>query len=334
MGSAPNNPPFDGLRVEGLHSGQPNETLRLQLTASPGGTTEWDQPITIYGVVPLTDDAPSSVRWPVTMGHGGDGVQVSYDFRIPSEAVDGQVFDFTFGRSTANGAPCRPVSWRVTVGDGSDISASVSPENSQLRNGVATTHLTVDHPHFNLGVLTCTSDNPHVTFSPPSITLDDHPEPTNIEVTYTGSLPRGTTETVTITSTLVSLGETYTSSTSWYVTGEDQQSQGDFIVLVDPGVIHISGQTVQEDLTVMVMPGGGFRGDVTLTLLLPGEGSLGVAAPQTNPFQVHIDSHDPVSTTFHLQYTPGQGGVPMGLGTVMGTSGNRTHGATFNIIAS
>jgi hypothetical protein len=166
-------------------------------------------------------------------------------------------------------------------------------------------------------------------------------EPTTLTLTAGGTATANVTyripsSAVAGTTTLVPVRAYNSSVTAFgtFAVTTTAPTTGSFDLSVSPASIFVQGGQLSSPVTVTLTPTAGFRGDIAVQLLLPGEGSLTVGGGLSNPLTVTVTDDNPVQRTIPLQYTPGTGVAPIGRATVRATATGVTRTATFNVNAS
>lgn len=325
----------DGIRFSSLNptTATPGSTIELAYDVFSANPNEMNTDTTVGftaggGAIP----SPTStvVRIPNTLEALTRIVRV----QIPAEATPGTEITITAGRtSSVPSLTIRPATYRLRVAS-VGFTASLAPatvEAPQGGNAVGT--LTLTPAGGFSGTVNLTGLVPDVVIAPSTVTIPAwQTTPVTTQVTYRVRSDAAVGQAILVPVRATS-GNTR-AIVSYTVTPTSSQGQGSFELTVSPAQVFISGGQANSAITVTVTPVNGFQGDVTINVSLPGQGSLTLASPTTNPFTMNV-ANGAATRTFQLRYEPVQGGVaPIGTATVQATGNGVNRSATFNVSAS
>jgi hypothetical protein len=224
-----------------------------------------------------------------------------------------------------------PDSRPITIAAEGGVNLSFNPTTvAAVRGTFGSTVLTVTPTNGFVGTVTLAPRVPELTLSQNSVTFTaGNQAPVQVVATYTVPINAIGDGTVAVIDYIVQ-GRPI-ASTSFAVTYTIPQAT-EFDIQVEPATVRIQGQQVMDTVRVTIHALNGWRGDVEVTMDLPGNGSLINDLP-TTPHVVTVDT-DSVTVDFFLRYIPGQGTAPIGTATVRGTSGGVGHEDTFQVTAS
>lgn len=319
----------DGLRFSSQNptTATPGSTVELAYDAFASSSAEYNQTVTV-GLAADNGATVSPTTTQVSLPASTTGVTRIVRVQIPANAAVGSEITVVAGRDGV-----RSTSYRLRIA-ASGLTASISPATVNAPvGGNAVGTLTLTPVGGFSGSISVVGLDPDIVVSPNPVTIPaGQTTPVTTQVTY-----RVRNDAVIGTPILAPVRATSGSTraiASYTVTPTSNQGQGSFELSVSPAQVNLVGGQPSSAVTVTVTPTNGFQGDVTINVSLPGQGSLTVAPPTTNPFNVTV-TNGPVTRTFNLQYQPVQGGTaPIGTATVQATANGINRTATFQVGAS
>lgn len=301
--------------VVSASTGESNSDVNIDLSADAGATVN---PTTTVVRIPSTNEAATGI------------VRV----QIPAGPTPGAAINVSAVRdSSVPGLTIRPVTYRLMVAT-AGFTASLAPATvTGPQGGNAVGTLTLTPVGGFSGNIEVTGLDPDIVVTPSTVNIPGgQTTPVTTQVTY--RIPASAPVGEPILAVVRAVSGTRRAIASYTVTPTSNQGQGSFSLGVTPQQVFISGGQATSAITVTLTPINGFQGDVTINVSLPGQGSLTVAPPTTNPFTMTIDG-GPVTRTFQLRYEPVQGGgAPIGTASVQATGNGINRTANFEVGAS
>lgn len=323
----------DGLRFSSLNptAATPGSTVELAYDVFSAGTAEANTDVTVaLTATGGATVAPTSTV--VRIPNSSEAQTRIVRVQIPANATPGSEIVVGAARTTAASGSIRATDYRLTVAS-TGFTAALSPETVQVpQGGNATATLTLTPVGGFSGPIQVTGLDPDILVSPATVTIPAG-QTTAVTTQVTYRVPAGATVGTPILAMVRAVSGNQRAIASYTVTPTTNQGQGSFALGVTPTQVMVSGGQVNSAVTVTITPLNGFQGDVTINVSLPGQGSLTVAPPTTNPFTITVGD-GPATHTFQLQYNAGQGNAPIGTATVQATGNGINRTANFNVGAS